>query len=134
MAATLSLSLFLQIDYGRYFIRIPLRRSSRAVRTSSKQCKLPCALDQNDPFEVAFLELVKLIIVSSHRYPIQVLVVMPLNNLELSDSDDSMLRIHIASRLPFDSKTVEPDVYAHNGIFPRGHACRSLLVLESTLS
>nr|GEW94224.1 hypothetical protein [Tanacetum cinerariifolium] len=81
------------IDYGRYFIRILLRRSSRAVRTS--------------PFEVAFLELVKLIIVSSHRYPIQVLVVTPLDNLEFSDSDDSTLRLHIASRLPVDSKTIE---------------------------
>nr|GEV03489.1 hypothetical protein [Tanacetum cinerariifolium] len=60
-----------------------------------------------EPFEVAFLELVKLIIVSSHRYPIQVLVVMPLDNLEFSDSDDSMLRILIASRLPVNSKTVE---------------------------
>nr|GFB43886.1 hypothetical protein [Tanacetum cinerariifolium] len=34
MAAALSLSLFLQIDCGKYCIRIPLRRSSRAVRTS----------------------------------------------------------------------------------------------------
>nr|GEX85090.1 hypothetical protein [Tanacetum cinerariifolium] len=34
IVAVLSLSLFLHIDGGRYFIRIPLRRSSRAVRTS----------------------------------------------------------------------------------------------------
>nr|GEU38079.1 DNA-directed DNA polymerase [Tanacetum cinerariifolium] len=34
MAAALSLSLFLQIDCGKYYIRIPFRRSSRAVRTS----------------------------------------------------------------------------------------------------
>nr|GEV35427.1 retrovirus-related Pol polyprotein from transposon TNT 1-94 [Tanacetum cinerariifolium] len=34
MAAAVSLSLFLQIDCGRYCIRIPLRRSPRAVRTS----------------------------------------------------------------------------------------------------
>nr|GEZ12947.1 hypothetical protein [Tanacetum cinerariifolium] len=34
MAAALSLSLFLQIDCGKYCIRIPFRRSSRAVRTS----------------------------------------------------------------------------------------------------
>nr|GEX49256.1 hypothetical protein [Tanacetum cinerariifolium] len=33
MAAALSLSLFLQIDCGRYFIRIPLRLSSKVVRT-----------------------------------------------------------------------------------------------------
>nr|GEU41836.1 hypothetical protein [Tanacetum cinerariifolium] len=59
------------------------------------------------PFEVAFLELVKLIIVSSHRYPIQVLVFMPLDNLEFSDSDDSTLRINITSILPVDSKMVE---------------------------
>nr|GEU49099.1 hypothetical protein [Tanacetum cinerariifolium] len=59
------------------------------------------------PFEITFLELVKLIIVYSHRYLIQVLIVMPLDNLEFSDSDDSSLRIHIASRLPVNSKTVE---------------------------
>nr|GEU57526.1 hypothetical protein [Tanacetum cinerariifolium] len=59
------------------------------------------------PFEIAFLELVKLIIVPSYRYPIQVLIVMPLDNLEFSDSDDSLLRIHIASRLLVDSKIVE---------------------------
>nr|GEU53412.1 hypothetical protein [Tanacetum cinerariifolium] len=93
MAAALSLSLFLQIDCGKYCIRIPLRRSSRAVRTS--------------PFEVTFLKFVKLIIISSHRYPIQVLVVISLKNLEFSNSDDSSLRIHIASRLPVNSKTVE---------------------------
>nr|GEW07894.1 retrovirus-related Pol polyprotein from transposon TNT 1-94 [Tanacetum cinerariifolium] len=32
---------------------------------------------------------------------------MPLDNLEFSDNDDSSLRIHIASRLPVNSKTIE---------------------------
>nr|GEU61239.1 hypothetical protein [Tanacetum cinerariifolium] len=154
MAAALSLSLFLQIDYGRYFIRITLRRSFNAVRTSVElllvafdtqlkvfyapldhdaSCKhskrdvkiktfFDCQISQLSlykkqqhifdvlnakPFKIAFLELIKLIIVSSHRYPIQVLVAMPLYNLEFSDNDDSSLRIHIASRLLVNSKTVE---------------------------
>nr|GEW61710.1 hypothetical protein [Tanacetum cinerariifolium] len=93
MVVALSLSLFLQIECGKYCIQIPFRRSSRAVRTSS--------------FKIAFLELIKLIIVSLHRYLIQVLVAIPLYNLEFSDSDDSSLGIHIASRLPVKSKTVK---------------------------
>nr|GFC03512.1 hypothetical protein [Tanacetum cinerariifolium] len=64
------------------------------------------------PFEVAFLELVKLIMVSSYRYPIQVLVFMPLDNLKFSDSDDFTLRVDIASRLPVGSKTVELLMFA----------------------
>nr|GFB02826.1 putative ribonuclease H-like domain-containing protein [Tanacetum cinerariifolium] len=68
MAAALSLSLFLQIVCGRYRIQIPFRRSSRAVRTS-------------------------LIIIWSHRNPIQVLVAMPLYNLEFCDNDDSSLGV-----------------------------------------
>nr|GEV61217.1 hypothetical protein [Tanacetum cinerariifolium] len=142
------------INCGRYCIRIPLRRSSRAVRTSvelllvafdtqlkvfhtpldddascehSKRdvkskaffdCQISqLSLDKKQqhifdvlnayPFEITFLELVKLIIVSSHRYTIQVLMVMPLDNLEFSNSDDSSLRIHITSRLPVNNKTVE---------------------------
>nr|GEU32942.1 hypothetical protein [Tanacetum cinerariifolium] len=52
-------------------------------------------------------KLIKLIIVSSYRYPIQVLVVMPFYNLEFRDSNDSSLGIHIVSRLPVNSKTIE---------------------------
>nr|GFA18574.1 hypothetical protein [Tanacetum cinerariifolium] len=42
MVAALSLSLFLQIDCGKYCIRIPFRRSSRAVRTSMNPRGLDC--------------------------------------------------------------------------------------------
>nr|GEW61647.1 hypothetical protein [Tanacetum cinerariifolium] len=59
------------------------------------------------PFKIAFLELIKLIIVSSYRNPIQVLVAMPLYNLEFCDNNNSSLGIHIASRLPVNSKTVK---------------------------
>nr|GEW63505.1 hypothetical protein [Tanacetum cinerariifolium] len=53
------------------------------------------------------LQIRTLIIVSTYRYPIQVLVIVPLNNLEFSKSDDFTLRVDIASRLPVDSKTIE---------------------------
>nr|GFB21007.1 hypothetical protein [Tanacetum cinerariifolium] len=59
------------------------------------------------PFEISFLDLIKFIIISSYRYPIQVIVAMPLYNLEFGDSDDSSLGVHIASRLSVNSKTIE---------------------------
>nr|GEX90375.1 hypothetical protein [Tanacetum cinerariifolium] len=80
---------------------------------------------QERPFEVTFLELIKLIIVFSHRYPIQVLVVMPRYNLEFSDIDDSSLRIHIASRLPVNSKTVELLMFTP----PMGNSLEGMLVI-----
>nr|GEU68305.1 putative ribonuclease H-like domain-containing protein [Tanacetum cinerariifolium] len=74
----------------------PFRRSSNAVRTSNKQCKLPYALDQTE-----------LIIISSYCNPIQILVAMPFHNLEFYDSNDSSLGIYITSRLPVNSETVK---------------------------
>nr|GEX67006.1 hypothetical protein [Tanacetum cinerariifolium] len=81
------------------------------------------------PFKIAFLELIRLIIVSSHRYPILVLVVMPLYNLEFSDSDDSSLRIHIASRLLVNSKTVELVMFTP----PMGDSPEGMLVIAYRL-
>nr|GEV42080.1 ribonuclease H-like domain-containing protein [Tanacetum cinerariifolium] len=78
-----------------------------------------------EPFEVAFLELIKLIIVFTHHYPIQMLVIVPLENLEFSDSDDSTLRVDIASRLPVDSKTIELLTFAP----PIGDSPESMLVV-----
>nr|GEX47862.1 zinc finger, CCHC-type, retrotransposon Gag domain protein [Tanacetum cinerariifolium] len=49
MAAALSLSLFLQIDCGKYCIRIHFRRSSRAVRTS-----IACVLGYNFDLQGAY--------------------------------------------------------------------------------
>nr|GFA55580.1 hypothetical protein [Tanacetum cinerariifolium] len=77
------------------------------------------------PFEVTFLELVKLVIVSMHRYPIQVLVIVPLDNFEFSDSDDSSLRIHIASRLSVDIKTIELLTF----VPPIGYSSEGMLVI-----
>nr|GEU97721.1 tetratricopeptide-like helical domain, DYW domain protein [Tanacetum cinerariifolium] len=43
------------------------------------------------PFEITFLKFVKLVIISTYNDPIQMLVVMPFDDLKLCDSDDSML-------------------------------------------
>nr|GEZ73445.1 retrovirus-related Pol polyprotein from transposon TNT 1-94 [Tanacetum cinerariifolium] len=81
----------------------------------------PATISSRLPFEITLFELIKLIIVSSHRYPIQVLIVMSLYNLEFSDSDDSSFRIHIASRLPVNNKTIELLMFTPSmGDFPEG--------------
>ncbi|GKA31832.1 hypothetical protein Tco_0718199 [Tanacetum coccineum] len=59
------------------------------------------------PFEVAFLECVKLVIISSNGDPIQMFIAMPFDNLNLRDSDDSTSGIYIRSRFPIDSKSIE---------------------------
>ncbi|GJS88758.1 hypothetical protein Tco_0771394 [Tanacetum coccineum] len=63
-------------------------------------------------FEVAFLECVKLVIISSNGDPIQMFVAMPFDNLKLCDSDDSTSRIYITSRFPIDSKSIELFTFA----------------------
>nr|GEV37718.1 retrovirus-related Pol polyprotein from transposon TNT 1-94 [Tanacetum cinerariifolium] len=127
MAAALSLSLFLQIDYGKYCIRISFRRSSRVVRTSVKL--LLVAFDtQLKVFHTPLDHD------ASCKHSKRDVEVMSLDNLEFSNSDDSSLRVHIASRLLVIANCRTADVYAPNGRLPRGHACHSLLVLQSTLS
>nr|GFB41079.1 hypothetical protein [Tanacetum cinerariifolium] len=44
-------------------------------------------------FEIAFFEFVELVIISTYSDPIQMLVVMPFDDLKLGDSDDSMFRV-----------------------------------------
>nr|GEZ64387.1 hypothetical protein [Tanacetum cinerariifolium] len=66
-----------------------------------------CKHPKRDSFKIAFFELVELIIVTTYRNPIQMLVSMPFQNLELRDSNDSPLGIYIASRFPVNSETVE---------------------------
>nr|GEY00608.1 uncharacterized mitochondrial protein AtMg00810-like [Tanacetum cinerariifolium] len=75
--------------------------------------------------ESSWIGVCNIIIVSTHRYPIKVLVIMPLDNLEFSDTDDSTLRVDIASRLPVDSKTVELLTFAP----PMGDSLESTLVV-----
>nr|GFC35085.1 hypothetical protein [Tanacetum cinerariifolium] len=50
---------------------------------------------------------------------------MPLGNLEFSDSDDSTLRIHIASRLLVDSKTIELLTFTP----PMGYSLKGMLII-----
>nr|GEY22772.1 hypothetical protein [Tanacetum cinerariifolium] len=50
---------------------------------------------------------IKLIIVTSYRNPIQMLVAMPFHNLEFCDSNDSSLGIYITSRFLVNDETVE---------------------------
>nr|GEW30805.1 hypothetical protein [Tanacetum cinerariifolium] len=54
------------------------------------------------PLKITFLEFIELVIISTHSYPIQVLVVMPFDDLKFGDSDDSTFRVNISSRLPVD--------------------------------
>nr|GEV53885.1 hypothetical protein [Tanacetum cinerariifolium] len=59
------------------------------------------------PLEIAFFEFIELVIISTHSDLIQMLVVMPFDDLKFSDSDDSTFGVDISSRLPVDWKTIE---------------------------
>nr|GEX20640.1 hypothetical protein [Tanacetum cinerariifolium] len=59
------------------------------------------------PLEITFLEFIELAIISTHSYPIQMLVVVSFNNLNFSDSDDSTFGVDIPSRLPVERKSIE---------------------------
>nr|GEY97928.1 hypothetical protein [Tanacetum cinerariifolium] len=59
------------------------------------------------PLEIAFLKFIERVIISTHSYPIQVLVVMPFDDLKFGDSDDSTFGVDILSRLPVDCKSIE---------------------------
>nr|GEY39768.1 hypothetical protein [Tanacetum cinerariifolium] len=59
------------------------------------------------PFEIAFLEFVELVIIFTYSDPIQMLVVMPSDDLKLCDSDDSMLGVDISSRFPVSGKSIK---------------------------
>nr|GEV38534.1 hypothetical protein [Tanacetum cinerariifolium] len=120
MVAALSLSLFLQIDYGRYFIRIPLRRSTRAVRTSVEL--LLVAFDTELKFFRTPLDYDASCKHSKRNVKSKAFFDY---NLEFSDDDDSTLIINIASGLPVDSKTVELLTFAP----PMGDSLESMLVV-----
>nr|GEW71787.1 putative reverse transcriptase domain-containing protein [Tanacetum cinerariifolium] len=59
------------------------------------------------PLEIAFLEFIDLFIISTHSYPIQMLVVMPFDDLKFDDNDDSTFGVNISSRLLVDRKFIE---------------------------
>nr|GFB89311.1 hypothetical protein [Tanacetum cinerariifolium] len=59
------------------------------------------------PFEIAFFEFVELVIISTYSDPIQMLVVMPFDDLKLCDSDDSTFGVDISSRFPVKRKSIE---------------------------
>nr|GEX89366.1 hypothetical protein [Tanacetum cinerariifolium] len=59
------------------------------------------------PFEISFFEFVEFIIISTYSDPIQMHVVMPFDDLKLSDSDDSTFGLDISSRFPIDCKSIE---------------------------
>nr|GEY69321.1 hypothetical protein [Tanacetum cinerariifolium] len=59
------------------------------------------------PFEIAFLEFVELVIISTYSDPIRMLVVMPFDDLKLCDSDDSTFGVDISSRFPIDCKFIK---------------------------
>nr|GEV74369.1 replication protein A 70 kDa DNA-binding subunit B [Tanacetum cinerariifolium] len=59
------------------------------------------------PFKTAFLEFVELVIISTYNDLIQMLVVMPFDDLKLCDSDDSTFGVDILSRFPTDHKFIE---------------------------
>ncbi|GKF55801.1 retrovirus-related pol polyprotein from transposon TNT 1-94, partial [Tanacetum coccineum] len=48
-----------------------------------------------------------LVIISMNSYPIQMLVIIPFNNLKLCDSNDSAFGVDIMSRFPVSSKSIE---------------------------
>nr|GEU47417.1 hypothetical protein [Tanacetum cinerariifolium] len=64
------------------------------------------------PLEIAFLEFIELVIISTHSYPIQMLVVMPFDDLKFDDSDDYTFGVDISSRLPVDRKSIEMLTFA----------------------
>nr|GFB12818.1 hypothetical protein [Tanacetum cinerariifolium] len=59
------------------------------------------------PLEVAFFDFIQLVIISSYSDPIQMLAVVPFDNLMFGDNDDSTFRVDIFSRLPVDRKSIE---------------------------
>nr|GFB32295.1 hypothetical protein [Tanacetum cinerariifolium] len=59
------------------------------------------------PLEIAFFEFIELVIISTHSDPIQMLVVMPFDDLKFDDSDGSTFRVDISSRFPVDHKIIE---------------------------
>nr|GEW53888.1 uncharacterized mitochondrial protein AtMg00810-like [Tanacetum cinerariifolium] len=59
------------------------------------------------PLEVTFLKFIKLVIISMHSYLIQMLVVMPFNDLKFGDIDDSTFGVDILSIIPVDRKSIE---------------------------
>nr|GEV28943.1 hypothetical protein [Tanacetum cinerariifolium] len=64
------------------------------------------------PFKIAFLEFVKLVIISTYNDPIQMLVVMPFDDLKIYDSYDSTFEVDISSRFPIDRKSKEVLTFA----------------------
>nr|GEX84563.1 putative retrotransposon Ty1-copia subclass protein [Tanacetum cinerariifolium] len=52
-------------------------------------------------------QLKELLIISTHSDPIQMLVVMPFDDLKFCDSDDSTFRVDISSRFPVDRKYIK---------------------------
>nr|GFC39391.1 hypothetical protein [Tanacetum cinerariifolium] len=59
------------------------------------------------PFEITFLDFVELVIIFTYSDPIQMLVVVPFNDLKICDSDDSTFRVDISSKFPVDFKSIE---------------------------
>nr|GEV74744.1 retrovirus-related Pol polyprotein from transposon TNT 1-94 [Tanacetum cinerariifolium] len=64
------------------------------------------------PLEIVILEIIELVIISTHSYPIQMLVVMAFDDLMFGDSDYSTFRVDISSRLPVDRKSIEVLMFA----------------------
>nr|GEV35000.1 putative glutamine amidotransferase PB2B2.05 [Tanacetum cinerariifolium] len=64
------------------------------------------------PLEIAFLEFIELFIISTHSYPIQMIVVMPFDDLKFDDNDYSTFGVDISSRLPVDRKSIELLMFA----------------------
>nr|GEY09287.1 copia protein [Tanacetum cinerariifolium]GEY11719.1 copia protein [Tanacetum cinerariifolium] len=57
--------------------------------------------------EIAFFEFIELLIISTHKDPIQMLVVMPFDDLKFGDSDDSTFGVDVSTRLPVDRKSIK---------------------------
>nr|GFB39686.1 hypothetical protein [Tanacetum cinerariifolium] len=70
------------------------------------------------PLEIAFLEFIELVIFSTHSYLIQMLVVMPFDDLKFGDSDDSTFGVDISSRISVGRKSIELLTFAPNERFP----------------
>ncbi|GKA21807.1 hypothetical protein Tco_0707769, partial [Tanacetum coccineum] len=56
---------------------------------------------------VLLIELLLLVIISTNNDPIQMLVIMPFDNLKLCNNNDFVLGVDITSRFPVDSKSIE---------------------------
>nr|GEX17853.1 hypothetical protein [Tanacetum cinerariifolium] len=59
------------------------------------------------PLEIAFFELIELVIIFTYSYPIQMLVVIPFDDLKFGDNDDSTFGVDISSRFPVDRITIK---------------------------